>query len=109
MNESNINIAAVGSDQPGAFKFHSIGTARNIWLYFNCPSGCGHLCSVPCVADPVPAPTDHVWTWNGDEEKPTLNMPVSAVSDCGFAGTLRDGQWTAAPESPALADDVFHA
>ena len=82
--------------EPGDFYFSPPnkaegGTRR---LSFRCPCGCGDLCGVKVNDDGSTA--NGAWSWNKDEEKPTVR-PSIAIQNCRpnsgdhWHGFLTDG------------------
>ena len=59
-------------------------------MFLFCPCGCGPAGIIPF--DNYKAPdNDPIWTWNGNEEKPTLKPSIFRTSGCKWHGWLTDG------------------
>ena len=59
---------------------------------FICPCGCG-------TESWLPFNVDHGWSWDGNEERPTLDHSIK--NPCGYHGYLKDGYFTACVIAPA--------
>lgn len=83
---------AIGPARPGEFEYAYEATDAGegiAGLAFRCPCGCGH----EGLLDFSPALTPS-WTWDGDEDKPTLDGAV-ALAACPKASRWRlfKGHW----------------
>lgn len=60
-------------------------------IYFACPNRPGSECSVLLKPWPINAPT---WTWDGNEEAPTLTPSINCngVGGCGWHGFIQQGK-----------------
>lgn len=71
---------------PGDLFWHESPTIKQ-GIYV-CPCGCGSIHSfiVKGIKEPI-------WTWNGDESKPTITPSLHHLAGCtcGWHGTLTDG------------------
>lgn len=59
-----------------------------ITLRYMCPCGCGNFGDIPI------APFNNGWTWNGDQQSPTLAPSVQKLTPCRWHGHLDKGIWT---------------
>lgn len=58
-------------------------------LYYACPRNPRGTCGVPIL--PTKLPNGAGWSWDGNEERPTLSPSVNCVGGCGWHGWVRDG------------------
>lgn len=61
------------------------GETRHLWMV--CPCGCGSISAIP-----VPTPVfPFGWTWDGNEEQPTLSPSIQKLTPCRWHGYLKKG------------------
>lgn len=74
---------------PGTFMFTTRYDADgHAGMIFVCPCGCGELGSLSFLN----AKDDHPrWSWNGDEDKPTLKPSIMKTTGCKWHGWLTEG------------------
>lgn len=85
---------AVGSNIPGAYQFNG-DTVRCV-----CPCGCGGFMRLPVYRPPAEAkPGTPSWSWDGNEEQPTLHPSIRDLGGCRFHGHLQAGVWTFCSDS----------
>ncbi len=79
-----------GDDPPqGAFKFS--GDAEQRYLMYICPCGCEQLRSIPLLVAGIIVGKG--WSWDGNEEAPTLAPSIRHLDRCTWHGFLQGGVW----------------
>ncbi len=74
---------------PGAFWWLGDPPRR---LHFVCPCGCGDIGGIAVAKDLADRDGNHpIWTWNGDEDKPTTTPSILFTAGCKWHGYLTDG------------------
>ena len=76
---------------PGTSQWSTGLNGRIAALMFVCPCGCGSVSAVT-VREGY---GDKHWSWNGDQEKPTLTPSILNTSPCRWHGDLTDGVFVA--------------
>ncbi len=86
-------VESVSTDPtPGAYGFYTgFSDSKILGMVFRCPCGCGSIGSLDFRND---NPDQHPsWTWDGNQEMPTLTPSVLKNSDCRWHGYLTAGVW----------------
>jgi len=77
---------------PGLGEFRNESDRDFTSMIYICPCGCGQLRCIH-VREPLKSHGDHVWGWNGDQDKPTLTPSIQHRDLCEWHGWLKDGQF----------------
>lgn len=56
-------------------------------IMFICPCGCKQVVQIPITGE-------NSWSWNGDEDNPTLTPSIARMDGCKWHGFLTNGFWT---------------
>lgn len=74
---------------PGSWTFGYDMDNKIAAIDFVCPCGCGSVGVLP-IRDGFGGPR---WTWDGNNETPTLTPSVQKTSGCKWHGHLVAGEW----------------
>lgn len=78
--------------QPGLFWWTS-DQEGNRYLAYVCPCGCGQPRAIPTAMNPGATAGRGPWTWDGNEDVPTLTPSIQHRDACQWHGFLTVGQW----------------
>ena len=74
----------------GAFELYtSMEDNGFVGMVYVCPCGCRRTTSLSFAVKG----SQRGWTWNGNENRPTLSPSIWAHKTCGWHGFLIDGVW----------------
>jgi hypothetical protein len=80
--------------KPGDFEFFASARQPFAGLFFVCPCGCGDVRGLPFRNGPAAWDGEPSWTWDGDEERPTLSPSILRTDGCKWHGYLKSGIWS---------------
>lgn len=94
----------------GAYIFQDVETQSGFkfqQLMCLCPCGCNSIRGIPLMREGQTKPDlDNgmggkrpFWTWDGNEESPTLSPSIRDVGHCFYHGHLTNGEWTFTADS----------
>lgn len=76
---------------PGDYQFFTDQQGNICGLSYVCPCGCGSESALIFHPYPKYRPDEARWTWDGNEQSPTLRPSILRTRGCGWHGYLTVG------------------